>query len=323
MNLVNLIRDQLTGGVADQLGSIIGEDATKTRAALGAAVPAILSGLTSVGSTPAGASKVKSALDQFSSPSTGDLGSLLGGDTGVLIQKGIGLLTSLLGENSLGTIIAAISKFSGIGGGSAKSLLALALPLIMSAISGKAKGLDANGLMGLLSSQKSNIAAAIPAGFTMPALPSAPPLKISMPDTSAPGLPSWLVPALVLGALALLAYFFWPAARPIEPDAPSDVATVSSGYTKVFNSLTEILGGVKDETTAVVAIPKLEEQKLTLDHLKPMLDKIPVAARGPINAIISSGRTKLKELTDPLLALPIVGEKLKPLIDQIMAALNV
>ena len=52
MNLVDLVKDQLTGQVLGSLGSLIGADESQTRSATSAAVPALLGGLTGQVPTP-------------------------------------------------------------------------------------------------------------------------------------------------------------------------------------------------------------------------------------------------------------------------------
>jgi hypothetical protein len=44
--------------------------------------------------------------------------------------------------------------------------------------------------------------------------------------------------------------------------------------------------------------------------------QIPAAARAPI---LGTGVTKIKELTDPMLAPPIIGDMLRPIIDRVIA----
>ena len=55
-NLVDLVKGQLGGPALGQLGALLGEDNNKTEAAIGAAVPGLLSGLTSQANADGGAS---------------------------------------------------------------------------------------------------------------------------------------------------------------------------------------------------------------------------------------------------------------------------
>jgi|GEM_PF-2865620 len=63
-NLVDLVKDQLGGPALGQLGALLGEDNQKTEAALGAAVPGLLSGLTSSAKADGGASLFNAVKDQ-------------------------------------------------------------------------------------------------------------------------------------------------------------------------------------------------------------------------------------------------------------------
>jgi hypothetical protein len=60
-----------------------------------------------------------------------------------------------------------IGKFAGVGEGASKSMLGMLGPVVLGALGQQQRsaGLDANGLMSLLTSQKDQIAAAIPSGL--------------------------------------------------------------------------------------------------------------------------------------------------------------
>jgi hypothetical protein len=85
-----------------------------------------------------------------------------------LIDTGIGLLSSLLGQSKIGGLVHAVSGFSGISTGSARSLLGVLGPVVMSVLKREQRtsGLDIHSVTSMLTEQKDNIARALPAGFT-------------------------------------------------------------------------------------------------------------------------------------------------------------
>ena len=169
-NLIDTLRSYITPDVLSKVSSIVGETPASTGQALTAAVPALLGSVANMAGSEGGATKLLSMLQGggFDGSMLGNLGSLLSGGSATqgLMSTGGGLVSTLLGAHS-GAWGSAISRFAGVNSGSASSILALAAPLVMSVL-GKAQssqGLGATGLAGLLSSQRSSIAAALPAGL--------------------------------------------------------------------------------------------------------------------------------------------------------------
>ena len=169
INLVDLIMKQVGGNLPGVLGSLLGESADRTQGAIAGAVPAILGSLMGVASKGgSGAEQLVSAVrDQDDSLLDNLAGMLGGGNHQAIADQGSSMLSSLLGDGVIGSLVGAVGKFSGLGGGSTKSLLGLLAPIVMSVLSKqqKAEGLDGGGLLGLLSSQKDNIEQAMPSGM--------------------------------------------------------------------------------------------------------------------------------------------------------------
>ncbi len=168
MNIVDLIKSQIGGSVTDKLAGMLGVSPDKARDASGAAVPGLLAGLTSLASQPDGARKldaaVDSADDSFASNPAAALSRL--GEDGA--ETGSGILSSLFGGSMLSSLNGAIAKFSGLGGAATSGLLGMLAPMVLGILKKQKQtlGLDAGGLSSLLNSQKQNIAAAMPAGFS-------------------------------------------------------------------------------------------------------------------------------------------------------------
>src|SRR5262249_31536204 len=166
-NLVSLIMQFLTPDMIGRIASALGLDRNNTQTAIGAAVPGLLAGLSGVAVQPGGVQKLVDAVRQ----QTGALGSFANmiGASGQSspIEKGSQILSSLLGGRDQTALAGAVGKYAGLGQSASGSLLGMLAPIVMGTI-GQQQGtrsLDAGAITSLLSSQKDNIVAALPAGF--------------------------------------------------------------------------------------------------------------------------------------------------------------
>jgi hypothetical protein len=176
MDLVKSILDQLTGDNLERLGAEFGAGPDTVRTATEAAVPTILSSLAGLASSNVGAQKLASTLGNLDLGKVGSLAGMLGGDASEITQKGGSLLSSLFGDSLISNITSAISRFSGLGGGSAKSIISFLMPFILGKVAGawKNKGGTASGLQRLFAEQKDAIADAVPSGFSLASIPGLP-----------------------------------------------------------------------------------------------------------------------------------------------------
>ena len=137
---------------------------TAARKALGAAVPAILSSLAALASKPGGERQLADAVAKQSPSALENLANTVGG-SGQSAIAGENLLSSLLGGSSFGSLANIIGKFTGLGEGAMRSILGMLTPVILGVL-GREAGAGASGLKQLLTSQKDNFAAAMPAGLS-------------------------------------------------------------------------------------------------------------------------------------------------------------
>lgn len=221
-SLLDTLGTYLTPDIIGKASSMLGESSGDTQKAMSGILPTLLGGVTNMSSTEGGASKLMGMLQSggFDGSILNNLGGLLSGGTQTqnLLGTGQQLLGGLLGDKT-SAVTSAISNFSGIKSSSASSLLALGAPLVMSLL-GKtqtSQGLSANGLASLLSSQKSSLMSAMPAGLAaMPGISGllggagsavSKAASTAVAETRGAGN-RWLIPLLlVLVALALLAYW--------------------------------------------------------------------------------------------------------------------
>jgi Bacterial protein of unknown function (DUF937) len=356
MNIVDVIKSQLSGEVLAKLSALVGESEDKIKAAVGAAVPGLLSVLASL-ATSGGADKLINALKQVDTGSGGGFGDVLSGQAGQVAETGGSLLNILLGSNALPTIISILSKFSGVAAGPLKTLLSYLAPLILATIAKQFSGkpLTSSALSSFFAEQKSNITAALPPGLSLATIPgfatatTAPRPVASTAPAEGSGLPGWLLPLVGLGLLAALAWYFFgnrpaevkpvaeappvvkeeapkPVPEPVLPKvelpAVPDPTKIGTELTSIFTSLTDILGGVKDVPTAETAAPKLTNLTPKIDFLKALWNKVPDASKSAIRKIAADQLGKLKELVAKVLAIPGVSEKLKPVLDTVLAKLS-
>jgi outer membrane protein OmpA-like peptidoglycan-associated protein len=165
-NLLDIVKGQFNNELVSKVASFLGENESGVTKALSGVLPSVLSGMVSKGSSStAGAGELLNlAKETHSSGMFSNLGSLLNG--GSLLSKGGDLLQSLLGDK-VGSVVKTIAGFAGIKDSSVSNLMSLAAPAALSTVGKHAinNNLSANGLMDLLSSQKSTIMNALPAGL--------------------------------------------------------------------------------------------------------------------------------------------------------------
>jgi hypothetical protein len=167
-NLVSVVMQFLTPDMIAKIASALGLDRSVAQKAIGGAVPALLSSLADVASTPNGVRQLGNTLAQQTPGSLENLKSLIGGSgPNALVETGSSMLSGLFGGGTLDTMAQTIGKFAGVGEGSGKSLLGMLGPIVLATLGQTQRnaGLDAGGLASLLGSQKDQIAAAIPSGL--------------------------------------------------------------------------------------------------------------------------------------------------------------
>lgn len=101
-----------------------------------------------------------------------------------------------------------------------------------------------------------------------------------------------------------------------------DVDALGTQLTDMFGGATDTLSGITDAASAEAALPALEGVGESLGGISGMIDQVPEAARGPLNAIISNGVSALQPLIESASAIPGVGAIIEPIVGPIMETLN-
>lgn len=358
MNLVDLIKGQVNDDIIGKLGGLMGESPDKARSAVNAAVPTLLSSLAGMASTGDGASKLMSVLDQQEPGILGNFASMLSNQGGAVAEKGSSMLSGLFGGSMVTAVLAALAKYLGIDASKITKLIGAVAPMVMGVLASQKKslGLNASGLSQMLASQKQNIAGAMPAGLSsalsaIPGFGSATEMAkqgmntavsygqqaagaatdYSRQAVSAAASPlKWLVPLLILAVAGYFGWQYWQnqQVKPPIVDAGKGLLNVGE-VTKFTNDIkgwftgaTETLNGIKDEATATAAMPKLTDMASKLDGFKSMMDKVPTAAKGGIMTLMKDSLKSLTELINKVLAMPVVGEKLRPVLGELTTKLT-
>jgi hypothetical protein len=167
------VMDMITGALTpDNIGAVanaMGMDNDLVAKGLGAAMPAILAAVLGSASSPEGQAKLDSALNEADPGILDNLGGLLGdGGSAAMIASGSKMLSSFMGDSSLGQLAGALGSSLGAPKESSGSLLGLAAPMVMGMLAGKkqSEGMDIGGLVSSLMGQKELIGSAIPDDIT-------------------------------------------------------------------------------------------------------------------------------------------------------------
>ncbi|MEM9545957.1 MAG: OmpA family protein [Bacteroidota bacterium] len=167
INLLDMLKDQVTGSLAKQASSFLQESEENVASGLGSAFPALLGSVINKVSEPSGANGLMDIIGNLDMDRLGDIGALFGAGSGSvnsLLNSGGGIVESLLGNN-LDGVADLISKVSGLRSGSSSSLLKMAAPFLMGIIGDQIKGKGLSFLTDLLMGQKDNVQAALPSGL--------------------------------------------------------------------------------------------------------------------------------------------------------------
>jgi len=247
INLVDLIKGYLTPDIVKKASTFVGESESATQKAVSGIVPALLAAMANQASTTDGAERLSRMLDtgKYDGSALNNLGSLFSGGetTQKAITEGKNVLSSLFGGKTEG-LTDQIAGFAGVRPGSAASLLALIVPLIMNLLGRQRStiGQGPSALASLLGEQKSFLSGLLPAGigsFLGWAGYARPGQTVQSYAEPKRATPAWLIPLLALGAIVLVG-LGWLLSRP----NPGSETTVAARAVAKMTDL-QLPGGVK------------------------------------------------------------------------------
>ncbi|MET0516062.1 MAG: DUF937 domain-containing protein [Nitrospiraceae bacterium] len=281
-------------------------------------------------STQDGASKVSSALSGLDQSVLGNFAQSLTGKQSVL-DMGTSLLGSLFGKAAIAGLAGPLSRFTGVSDKTISSLLGACTPLALGVVKRVAKDMSPGGLAKLFEGQQQNITNAMPAGLSnlLSSVPGIGALseKVTRPAVAA-GSSSrrWLIPTLAV--LGLLGFLLWwgsgstPRQTIPIPSMTDQVTGLTTQVTDFFRSATDVFTDMKDAASAQAAMPKLKDLMVKLDSIRGLIDKLPAESKDKVLTVVKGLSSKLVLLIDKVMATPGVGEKIKPLVDDLRTKLN-
>lgn len=176
------------------------------------------------------------------------------------------------------------------------------------------------------------------------------------PEPAGSGFPAWL-PLLAIPLLGLAAWWYMSnsgqkkggnqmappavqmpragreaAEEVIEVTKPADTLTLPDNLveavkmgkdvTGLFETLTKTLGGVTDAATAEAAVPALKDLLPTLDSIKTGMGELPDAGKATVKEAVNKGMGGLTEIVDKVMAIPGVGDILRPIVGPMLDVLK-
>jgi hypothetical protein len=348
LNLVELVKDQLAGGVLAKLPELLGTNQTTANTAVNAAVPTLLAALGSTASSGDGARSIQSTVDSFDPRVLDNLPQSLSGGGKLLLDMGTSLLGSLFGSGMLSSLTGILSRFVGIDSGKASSLLGLLAPIVLGILKNRTQGMGANGAARLLEDQKQNIVNAMPSGLgsalegvqgmggvanwargTVGSAYQAGRAAVSETAGTARARAAgtsalrWVLPLLAVVIVAGLLWWWNSGSRaPQQTAIPTQVASLTGQVNDFFLSATNTFAGIKDAASAEAAVPKLRELSTRLDSMRVEMGQLPADARSRLAALVKELSAKLMPVMDSVVAMPVVGDTIKPVIEELRRKLN-
>jgi Bacterial protein of unknown function (DUF937) len=276
------------------------------------------------------------------------LGSLLGGNTlsslasalGRFTGQGSGVISSLL------TLLAPIalgvlkSRTGGMGS-DANALASLFAGQRQNIISAMPRGLSdqlasVSGLSAAAEWAHSTTGAAYQAGRTAVSAAGS-----TARDAAAAGSSAlrWALPVLAVLVVGALLWWWGSRSTPLQTAAPvpppqmtapvpppalgtDQVAHMTGQVTDFFRAATDTITVIKDSASAEAAAPQLRELSTRLDALRVGLNQLPTDARTKLVALVQDLGAKLMPTIEAAMATPVVGDTLKPFVDDLRSKLN-
>ena len=264
-NLIDAAKGLFTNELVGKASAYLGESESGVSKAMSGILPTVLSSLVNKSATHEGAGAVAQMVDDHhNSGILGNLGGFFGNDNSGLLNKGAGLLSGLFGNKS-DVITSLISNFAGIKSSSSSSLLSMALPAVLGLLGKHSSGSGASGIASLLSSQKDNIAAAVPSGLNLSGVLGNFGGKVSDIGSSAKATATHyanetveksgsglriLLPLLLLAAAAMGAWYLF------GKGCNTTTEVVTDGVDSLKSKTEQVAGDVKE--TVVATVGKLD-----------------------------------------------------------------
>jgi OmpA-OmpF porin, OOP family len=255
INLLDIVKVQVTGQLAQQASGFLGESESSVTSALGSMMPALLGSVIQKSSSPTGAKDLMDMIGKLDLDSLGDIvGLFSGGPSNVnsLLNSGGGIIESLLGAKSNG-VVDLISNLSGMKSGSTSSLLKLAALFLMGMIGKQINGKGLSFLTEMLRGQKSAVNAALPSGLgSLLNFAGVPKVNANI-NTSASTVvsDSWM--KLLLPALLGVAVIYWLSTKGCGNKVVDASHDIIEAVDSTANKSMDAIGNTADSLGSAVA----------------------------------------------------------------------
>jgi OmpA-OmpF porin, OOP family len=311
-NLLDMAKGYLTNELVSKASSALGESEGGISKILSAAVPSLIGSIADKASSHGGAEAVaKMASESHNSGILGSLGNFFGGDdsSSSLLSGGAGIISSLLGGKG-NMLTSLISNFAGTKSGTVGTILSMAAPAILGMIGKHTSdnNVPTSGLASLLGGQKDLAMKALPSGFNLSSIfgdststahtahstaTHAASTAYNEVEEKAGGGMKWLLPLLLVGALAAGAYYMFKDGCNKKTEG-----TTTGTDTSATGGSTTGVEGAATSTTATVAATVDSVTGLVNYDLGAMADlelpggtKINCAANGFENTLVNFIKT--------------------------------
>lgn len=351
-----------TGDLIDRIASLLGIGQDQAGKAVNAAVPSLLAGLIGSASKPEGAAHLANVLSKqdpsmldnltglFSQGATAGtsgsnpLSALLGGN-GLGQMAGALAKYTGLGDARMGKLLGMLSPVVlGLIGKQARGLDASGLANLLAGqqanvTSALPSGLGSllssavPGLSGLLGSASSAARSAVNNASSAASHAARAAGAAREVERAGSSMAKWIVPIIVI----VLAAFLLPKMCRKAPDAASEVQRAVEGAASALSTegakfvadastllkdATAAAVSIKDEASATAALPTFQGFNTKLTEMKSLWAKLPASAQKLVGENLRPLTAKLRSALQPVLAIPGVGAKLKPILDEMLRGLD-
>lgn len=292
-NLLSLAQQALGSDFSKLAGQFLGESSDATQSAMTLLLPAVLGGIANKGATTDGASSLMSLINgaNLDVNTLGNIAGLFGGGGSAinsLMKVGANSLVPALFGNKSGALVSALSSAAGIKSTSATNLIAMVVSVVFMFLKkfiGE-KGLNANSLSSLLSSQAPNLQGALDSrstnalGFANPAAilsglggqaaESAAHAGVAgaagvgaMAKSAKSDLSRWL-PWIIAAAALLLLWNLGNPPAPASAPAPTSALAAASSPVKIYFDVGSAAVGADDSARIASVAGQARKDNLQL-----------------------------------------------------------
>lgn len=159
MNIMDILSQQLSGAVADQIGKKVGIDGSVAQGAINAILPALIGGLSRNASNPDGAAAIANAVDTKHDGSIlNDLMGYFSGGNDANNEDGGKIVQHILGPDQE-NVQQGLAQSSGLDMSQIGGLMSQLAPVVMGFLGQQKQqgGLDVSSLANLLNGQQSHL----------------------------------------------------------------------------------------------------------------------------------------------------------------------